>query len=203
VTLGSNHCAPGNSPARLLLQGQARTEATDLWFGQAPWFPVRPWRAGSPRPEQPLVLFVPAGGIDPLRPTGDSPEDRPASSPRMQMSETGGSVARTTRVGGQVVAEHNGRLVAPQNLIRRDAVRLCRLAPPARAESAALNRQGRWTGPINGGLTGAASPMNTTRPSPPGFDRISGASSSQLFVSQTLPAVSMDTPVLRCNDMLT
>src|SRR5437773_7177017 len=52
--------------------------------------------------------------------------------------------------------------------------------------------QGCCGGPINGVLTGTASPMNTTSPSPPGFVWI--GSINQLLVTQTLPDGSMDTP---------
>src|SRR5205809_7053733 len=48
-------------------------------------------------------------------------------------------------------------------------------------------------GPINGVLTGAASPMNTTSPSPPGFVWI--GSVSQLLRNHTLPDGSIETPV--------
>ncbi len=55
--------------------------------------------------------------------------------------------------------------------------------------------QGCSGSPINGILTGAARPVNTTRPSPAGFVWI--GSINQLLHNHTLPDGSMDTPAFR------
>jgi hypothetical protein len=90
----------------------------------------------------------------------------------------------------------HGRFDAPLARRRGERVEVC-------ADGAGQRRRAAYGccgGPIKGVLTGAARPMNTTRPSPPGL--VWTGSINQLLATQTLPEGSMDTPVLRSRALL-